>query len=71
MSLRDLRIKRGMTQAQLAEKTGIPERSISRLESGGRATENISLRLAIRLGDALRVSNLRKLLDDDESSTGA
>ena len=69
MSLKELRLKRGMTQQQLADKVpGINRARVASWETGHRDIADVSFRTAIRLGDALRVSNLRKLLDDDSSS---
>lgn len=49
------RIREGLTQAQLSQKTGISQADISRLENG---TRNPSLALLKRLADALN-STLR------------
>ena len=64
MSLRELRLKRGLTQRELAEKSGVPHTRIAATETGARPIENMSLGTAIKLCDALRVSNPRKLLED-------
>ena len=68
MSLRSLRLKRGLTQQQLGEKTGMSRGTIANYENRIFAPENMTLATAIRLGDALKVSNLRRLLDDDAPS---
>lgn len=66
MSLRELRLKRGLTQQQLADKSGIPRTRIVEWESErGRSIGGASLEVACRVADALRVSNPRKLLNDD------
>lgn len=66
MSLRELRLKRGLTQQQLADKVpGVSAMRISDWESGRRDVGGMSLNVACRVADALRVSNPRKLLDDD------
>lgn len=65
MSLRELRLKRGMTQQQLAEKVGMSRGNIADIETARRKTENITLAKAIALCDALHVSNPRKLLDPE------
>ena len=46
----DARISRNMTQKELAEKTGIAQTEISRLENG---TRNPSIRLLQRLADGM------------------
>lgn len=63
MSLKSLRLKRGLTQKQLAERIGISRQGIARYETGERDIANMTLANAIRLCDALKVSNPRKLLD--------
>ncbi|PJM74719.1 helix-turn-helix transcriptional regulator [Bifidobacterium simiarum] len=65
MSLRELRIKRGMSQEKLAEKAGLSNRShIARYETGVLDIENMSLGTALKICDALKISNPRKLLDE-------
>lgn len=43
MSLRELRQKRGLTQRQLADKSGVPHTRIAATETGSRPIENMSL----------------------------
>jgi transcriptional regulator with XRE-family HTH domain len=50
-----LRCERGLTQAALAEKTGVNIRAIQRYESGERKIEGASLTVALRIADALGV----------------
>ena len=50
-----LRCERGLTQAALAEKTGVNIRAIQRYESGDRKIEGASLTVALRIADALGV----------------
>lgn len=50
-----LRKERNMTQAQLAEKSGIHVMAISRLERGERPLSNLRLSTALSLADALAV----------------
>ena len=68
MSLKELRIKRGMTQQQLADKVGVTRQRVAAFETGARGAGGMSLDVAIRFCDALRVSNPRKLLDSDIDS---
>jgi transcriptional regulator with XRE-family HTH domain len=51
-----LRKARGLTQAQLAEATGLPQSQISQIESGARLGSTIQLDAARRLAFALGVS---------------
>lgn len=49
----DLRVKNGMTQNELAEKSGIYLRQIQRYDTGENDTGKMMLRNAIALADAL------------------
>lgn len=69
MSLKELRLKRGLTQQQLADKVPSMTRGhIAAYENGQRPIGGMSLDVAIRFCDALHVANPRKLLDDKPSS---
>ncbi len=68
MGLRELRLKRGMTQRELADKVGISYGRVGDYEKGRYSIRGMSLDSAIRFCDALRVSNPRKLLDDSGPS---
>lgn len=63
MSLRELRQKRGYTQEQLGNKVGMTQGRIADFEAGRRFIGNMTLDNALRICDALRVSNPRKLLE--------
>ncbi len=52
-ALAGMRYREGMTQVQLAEKTGIPQRHISEMENGKRT---IGKEMAKRLGEALNIN---------------
>ncbi|MDY4678451.1 helix-turn-helix domain-containing protein [Bifidobacterium tsurumiense] len=66
MSIKTLRLKRGMTQKELAEKIpGFDRGRIADYETGRRSVSNMTLGKALAICDALHVSNPRKLLDDD------
>lgn len=67
MSLRELRLKRGLTQDQLGVKAGLGREIISKYERGAKPIENMTLGTALKLCDALKVSNPRRLLPDDRS----
>lgn len=57
MSLRELRLKRGLTQKQLADKLGYTRERIAAIETGARPIGGVSLDKAIEICDVLRVSN--------------
>lgn len=69
MGMRELRLKRGMTQQQLADKAGLSRQRVAAFETGARKTSGMSLAVAIRICDALKVRNPRKLLDSDSESS--
>jgi len=54
--VRDLRKRRGLTQAQLAEVTGLLQSQISQIESGARRGATIQLDAARSIAFALGVS---------------
>lgn len=68
MGLKELRMKRGMTQRELAEQIGVTRQRVAAFETGARKTSGMSLEVAIRICDVLKVRNPRKLLDSDETS---
>lgn len=53
--LKAARIAAGMTQAQLAEASGVNSRQIQRIENGEAEMSNITLVNAIKISDALGV----------------
>lgn len=69
MGMRELRLKRGMTQQQLADKAGLSQQRVAAFETGQRNVGGMSLAVAIRICDALKVRNPRKLLDSDPESS--
>lgn len=68
MGLRELRLKRGWTQRELAARAGVPNTRIADTETGRRPIENMSLGMAVKLADALKVRDLRELLLPDDAS---
>lgn len=52
MMMRGLRVKEGITQAELAERLGITQNMVSDMESGRR---NISLNMAKRIAEEFKV----------------
>ncbi|MGE4628692.1 helix-turn-helix transcriptional regulator [Bifidobacterium catenulatum subsp. kashiwanohense] len=68
MGLKELRMKRGLTQQQLAEKIGVTRQHVAAYESGTHEIGNMTLNKALALCDALRVRNPRKLLDSDSET---
>lgn len=69
MSLRELRVQRGLTQQQLADRVpGVNRSRIAAWETGERAIGKMSLEVALRLCDALKIKDPRKLFDDDSAN---
>lgn len=68
MGLKTLRLKRGLTQQELAIKAGVTREHVSKYERGIKDIQRMELSTAVKLCDALRVSNPRKLLEPDDSS---
>ncbi|WP_368193673.1 helix-turn-helix transcriptional regulator [Bifidobacterium pseudocatenulatum] len=69
MGLKELRMKRGLSQRQLADKSGVHYVEIAQIETRKRNVRTLSLDTALRLCDALRVANPRKLLDSDSETS--
>ena len=59
LALRGARYREGLTQRQLTESTGIPQRHISEMESGKR---QIGRERAKKIAEALHVSDYRVFL---------
>ncbi len=59
LALRGARYREGLTQRQLADLTGIPQRHISEMESGKR---QIGRERAKKIAEALHVTDYRVLL---------
>lgn len=55
-NIRECRVKRNLTQAELAEKAGLPSQSITEIENGARRVNVDDL---VAISSALRVSNAR------------
>lgn len=53
MSLREIRQERGLTLKQLAELSGVHYMKIHQIETGKIKPENITLRNAVKLANAL------------------
>ena len=64
MGLTEIRKSQGLTQEQLAKKSGVNRGSISRLEAGIKPIGNATVNTVVRLGDALGVKDLRDFLDN-------
>ena len=69
MGLKELRMKRGLTQRELAEKIGVTQPRVAASETGARKTGGMSLDVAVRICDVLKVRNPRKLLDPDSETS--
>lgn len=63
MALAEIRKRNGLSQRQLAKVSGVSASRIADLERGERDIRNASLATAVRLGDALKLKDLRKLLE--------
>ncbi|MFD4660851.1 helix-turn-helix domain-containing protein [Kitasatospora sp. NPDC058444] len=59
--LRSMRRERGLSQVQLQERSGVDNKTISRVENGHR---NVGLDELVRLADALDVPVWRLLRDE-------
>ena len=64
MGLAELRKSKNLTQRALAERTGLPHSRISAIETRRRPIEDASFKTVLKLADALKIRDLRKLLDD-------
>lgn len=64
MGLAELRKSKNLTQRELAERAGLPYSRIAAIETRKRPIEDASFKTVLRLADALKVRDLRKLLDD-------
>lgn len=53
--IKKLRIKRGMTQQELADRSGIHISAVQKLEAGQATIENTRLQNALAIADALGV----------------
>lgn len=70
MGIRDLRKARGMTQRDVGKLSGMAAQRISDYETGFVPPKNMTLETAVRIGDALGVRDLRKLLEPDVTPPG-
>ena len=61
-SIAQLRKERGMTQQKLADAAELNIRQVQKLESGETPMGSTSLRIAVRVADALGIQDLRELL---------
>lgn len=64
MTLRELRKRAGLSQKELAEKSGVYVRQIRRVELGNSQIENVTLINAKRLADALGIP-IEELLEKE------
>lgn len=63
MALAEIRKRNGLSQRQLAKVSGVSASRIADIERGERDMRNASLATAVKLGDALKLKDLRKLLE--------
>lgn len=69
MSLKAWRIRRGLTQTQLAELSGVNRVSINKYENGERRPQNMTLGTAYRLADVLDVEPREFLKPDNDPNS--
>ena len=58
-----MRTRAGMTQQQLSQKTGLTITYLSKLETGDRTINNVRLSSAVKIADALGITDLRMMMD--------
>lgn len=58
-----MRTRAGMTQQQLSQKTGLTITYISKLETGDRTINNVRLSSAVKIADALGITDLRMMMN--------
>lgn len=63
MALAEIRKSKGLSQRQLAEVSGVNVSRIADIERGRRDMRNASFATAVKLADALKLKDLRKLLE--------
>lgn len=68
LRVRNLRLKKGWTQEQLAETAGVTRVCIVAVEGG---KQNVSMDIVIRLANALGVLPERLMIDDDDPALAA
>ena len=61
----ELRTQAGISQGTLSKISGLHVMKISKIERGVTKMENVTLRTAISLADALGIVDLRELLPED------
>jgi transcriptional regulator with XRE-family HTH domain len=61
LKVKDLIHKRGLTQVQLSELTGIRQAAISEMSRDIR--ENVSLRHLEKIANALNITDIREIID--------
>ena len=63
MGIRENRESKGLTQQQVATRAGLSQQRLSEYERGVRPVANMTLAQAAQLADALKLRDLRKLLE--------
>ena len=61
-----MRTRAGMTQQQLSQKTGLTITYISKLETGDRTINNVRLSSAVKIADALKITDVRLMMDSSQ-----
>ena len=61
-----MRTRAGMTQQQLSQKTGLTITYLSKLETSDRTINNVRLSSAVKIADALGITDLRMMMDSSQ-----
>ncbi|MCQ2059746.1 MAG: helix-turn-helix domain-containing protein [Bacteroidaceae bacterium] len=70
MTLQEIRIKRGLSQSQLAEKAGVKLRTLQHYEQGTKNIDGAKLHTLLNIADALNCP-LTAILKDEELKSKA
>ena len=61
-----MRTRAGMTQKQIAKKTGLTVTYLSKLETSDRTINNVRLSSAVKIADALGITDVRLMMDPSQ-----
>lgn len=61
-----MRTREGLTQQQLSRKTGLTITYLSKLETGDRTINNVRLSSAVKIADALGITDVRLMMDSSQ-----
>ena len=66
LTLKELRLERGLTQQELADKSGINVRQVQKYESGEYLLENMTAKSFLALSDALAIDPYALLMEENK-----